>query len=76
MKVDYKTWMPKGMIYAFLGAAVAALQAALKHLGYDPTWIDGEAGTRTRSCIMAFQAEQELEPDGICGKDTWEKIMN
>ena len=58
------------------GAAVAALQAALKHVGFDPVWIDGEAGTRTRSCIMAFQAEQELEPDGICGKDTWEKIMN
>lgn len=57
------------------GAAVAALQAALKHLGYDPTWIDGEAGTRTRNCIMAFQAENGMEPDGICGKDTWEKIM-
>lgn len=58
------------------GAAVAALQAALKYCGYDPTWIDGEAGTRTHSCIMAFQAKNGLEPDGICGKETWEKIMN
>lgn len=58
------------------GAAVAALQAALKHLGYDPTWIDGEAGTRTNNCIMAFQAENGLDPDGVCGKSTWEKIMS
>lgn len=58
------------------GAAVAALQAALRHLGYDPTWIDGEAGTRTHNCIMAFQAENGLEASGVCGKSTWEKIMS
>ena len=29
MKSDYKNWMPKGMIYAFLGAAVAALALCL-----------------------------------------------
>ena len=29
MRPDYKNWMPKGMIYAFLGAAVAALALCL-----------------------------------------------
>jgi ubiquinone/menaquinone biosynthesis C-methylase UbiE len=29
MKSDYKNWMPRGMIYAFLGAAVAALALCL-----------------------------------------------
>ena len=29
MKPDYKNWMPKGMIHAFLGAAVAALALCL-----------------------------------------------
>lgn len=58
------------------GAAVAALQAALTHCGYNPTWIDGDFGTRTNNMLMAFQAEHGLDPDGICGAATWAALMS
>lgn len=57
------------------GAAVAALQAALKHTGFDPVWIDGEAGPRTVAALRAFQESAEIEPHGICGAETWAAIM-
>lgn len=55
---------------------VAMLQAALKYLGYDPKWIDGEFGNRTRNMLMAYQAENGLEADGVCGNDTWKALLN
>lgn len=58
------------------GAAVAALQAALTHCGYNPTWVDGDFGTRTNNMLMAFQAEHGLDPDGICGAATWAALMS
>lgn len=58
------------------GAAVAALQAALTHCGYNPTWIDGDFGLRTNNMLMAFQAETGLTADGICGAQTWAKLMS
>ena len=57
------------------GVVVAMLQAALKYLGYDPKWIDGEFGIRTRNMLMAYQAEHGLEADGICGKDTYKRLI-
>lgn len=55
---------------------VAMLQAALKHRGYHPTWIDGEFGAKTETVLKSFQANNGLEADGVCGKDTWSKILN
>ncbi len=55
---------------------VAMLQAALKYLGYDPKWIDGEFGTKTKKMLIAYQAENSLDVDGICGKNTWSSIIN
>lgn len=57
------------------GAAVAALQAALKHAGFDPVWIDGEAGPKTDAALRAFQEDAGIEAHGICGAETWEAIM-
>ena len=57
------------------GVVVAMLQAALKYLGYDPKWIDGEFGTRTRNMLMAYQVEHGLEADGICGAQTWSVLL-
>lgn len=54
--------------------AVAMMQAALKHHGYDPQWIDGDFGTRSNNMLMAFQAEHNLEADGICGPATWSAL--
>ena len=56
------------------GPAVAMLQAALKYHGYDPTWIDGDFGTRTHNMLMAFQKKRGLEVDGICGPMTWAEL--
>lgn len=55
---------------------VAMLQAALKYLGYDPKWVDGEFGDRTYDMLVAYQSDNGLEVDGICGKDTWTQIAN
>lgn len=57
------------------GAAVAALQAALKRVGFDPVWIDGEAGPKTDAAIRAFQEAHGIEAHGICGAETWEALM-
>lgn len=59
------------------GAAVAALQAGLRHVGYDPTWIDGEFGERTEACVLAFQQDMgiDTDPPGTAGQDTWEQLL-
>lgn len=56
-------------------AAVAALQAVLTYLGYNTKWVDGEFGSKTKAMLMAFQAENGLDPDGICGRLTWTKLL-
>lgn len=57
------------------GPAVAMLQAALKHHGYDPKGIDGDFGTRTHNMLMAFQAERGLAADAICGPASWAELQ-
>lgn len=57
------------------GAAVAALQAALTYLKYDVKGIDGDFGNRTKTMLMAFQAEHGLDADGICGAQSWTALM-
>ena len=56
------------------GPAVAMLQAALRYHGYDPTWIDGDFGTRTHNMLTAFQKKRGLGVDGICGPMTWAEL--
>ena len=56
-------------------AAVAALQAALTFLKYDTKGVDGQFGNRTKTMLMAFQAENGLDVDGICGVQTWSKLL-
>ena len=56
------------------GVVVAMLQAALKYLGYDPKWIDGEFGAQTGAALKAFQSDHGLDADAICGKATWSEI--
>ena len=56
-------------------AAVAAVQAALTFQMYDTKGVDGQFGNRTKTMLMAFQAENGLDPDGICGVQTWPKLL-
>lgn len=37
---------------------------------------DGEYGPKTRLAIIAFQAENGLVGDGVCGSQTWTKLLD
>ena len=45
------------------------LASMLYTLGYDVLW-EG-----LRACIVDFQQKTGLAADGICGEDTWRKLM-
>ena len=53
------------------GVVVELLQAELHRLRYFAGRIDGINGQRTRGAVLAFQADQGLETDGIVGPRTW-----
>jgi hypothetical protein len=52
------------------GVAVRDLQHALAGLGYSQTVADGAFGEGTAAAVAAFQADNELLPDGIAGSST------
>lgn len=52
-------------------AAVMMLQQDLSFLGYHTGRKDGLFGQITRRGVMAFQADNGLEADGIVGAQTW-----
>lgn len=56
------------------GVAVELLQRELHRLRYFLGQRDGQFGQRTRGALLAFQADQGLEPDGIAGPMTWAAI--
>ena len=51
------------------GTAVSMLQAMLG------VKVDGDFGNDTDTSLKAFQKNVKLTEDGICGKDTWTKII-
>lgn len=51
------------------GTAVSMLQAMLG------VKVDGDFGNDTDTSLKAFQKNVKLTADGICGKDTWTKII-
>jgi peptidoglycan hydrolase-like protein with peptidoglycan-binding domain len=55
---------------AAASANVAALQAALRSLGYYGAAVDGVAGPLTRSAVLSFQRRRGLAVDGIAGRAT------
>lgn len=59
------------------GNAVKILQVLLQTNYYyiGPDGADGDFGKNTESALLKFQNAHDLEPDGICGKQTWEKII-
>lgn len=52
------------------GQAVTDLQSRLKTLGYYHGEIDGQYGDETWDAVMTFQAQNNLEADGVVGEDT------
>lgn len=52
------------------GPAVTALQRRLGELGFAAGSADGIFGARTRAAVLAFQAENKLQTDGVAGPAT------
>ncbi len=52
------------------GWRVKALQKQLTALGYHVGQVDGDYGRRTRAAVLAFQADNDLDTDGIAGPKT------
>lgn len=50
------------------------IQKALKKAGYYTGALDGKIGPATRDAIQAFQRDNGLKADGICGRQTWSKL--
>ena len=38
--------------------------------------IDGIFGPMTENVVIAFQTEQNLNPDGIVGQQTWDRMIS
>ena len=53
------------------GTDVKTLQTRLIELGYTPGTVDGIFGANTQKATIAFQKDNDLDADGICGPMTW-----
>lgn len=58
-----------------VGPDVAFLQDCLLELGFLNGPVDGVFGPATYQGVLALQKEVGLNPDGIVGKATWEKLQ-
>ena len=50
------------------------IQTALKNSGFYKGNIDGQIGSTTKQAIAKFQEKNGLNPDGVMGSRTWEKL--
>ena len=58
------------------GPAVAAMQGALMYHGFMGTGkVSGMLDTSTETYLINFQRKHGLDPDGICGPETWNELM-
>lgn len=57
------------------GESVRAVQRLLYSMGYEITKADGIFGPNTYSCVVEYQNDKKLDPDGIVGADTWSKLL-
>jgi len=61
------------------GPQVETMQILLIHkYGYElPKYgCDSDFGAETKFALVKFQQEHQLQPDGICGANTWKKLIN
>jgi peptidoglycan hydrolase-like protein with peptidoglycan-binding domain len=58
------------------GQAVRALQRLLHDkFGYGEVNVDADFGPITKNAVLDFQAEYDLDVDGIVGPDTWQALI-
>ena len=53
---------------------IAAVQTALKQLGYNPGSADGNMGFRTRKAVKGFQTNSGLPPHGFIDRATYKSL--
>ena len=60
-----------------LEEAVRAAQLLLKGRGFPVGWMgaDGDFGRKTESAVGKYQADRQIERDGIIGPETWRKLI-
>ncbi|MDE6475551.1 MAG: peptidoglycan-binding protein [Erysipelotrichaceae bacterium] len=58
------------------GIYVLVLQDALNALGYSTKTLDGFFGPNTRNALIAYQRNNGLSADGICGCASWTRITS
>jgi len=67
-------WPPRTLAYGMFGGDVVALQGLLTAHGcFVP--VSSQFDNKTRTMVMAFQAEQGLVADGIAGNLTWSALL-
>lgn len=72
-KKTVETWptISRGMS----GGYVGALQMLLTVIGGINTEVDGNFGPATRGNLIEYQNQRDLEPDGVCGTQTWSSFF-
>ncbi len=59
------------------GDTVRAMQALLTGYGYSvgTSGLDGSFGPATYNALKTYQTAHGLDPDGVCGPQTWAKLL-
>lgn len=57
------------------GEEVKTVQILLKAKGHDPKGADGKWGANTTAAMKAWQKDEGLTADGICGPASWTRIL-
>ena len=60
--------------YGSTGEYVIQLQTTLLEMGYLKSAVDGYFGQKTLEAVINFQHDNDLNADGIVGKNTWAKL--
>ena len=69
-------WPPRMVCKGMKGNDIIVLQALLLAHGFDCGRLDGEFDERTKNRVLAYQAENGLDTDGIAGKMTFGSLVS
>ncbi|MBO7729013.1 MAG: peptidoglycan-binding protein, partial [Oscillospiraceae bacterium] len=79
LNLENHDWKPEMLKYGARGTDVYVLQSLLvakKFFADNVTReIDGDFGAKTQAAVNRLQRFYGLDADGICGPDTWSKLL-